>query len=153
VTPASSSYHNEIRDRVGFHLGAYVREHKLGAVTMETDFKLATNTVRHPDVAFVAAEKLKGVDRRTSPLGTTPDLAVEVHSPQDDLQHKLRDYMAANVPVWVIYPDSQIARIFSPGAGPKLLDAVKSDTLEDVETLPGFRLPLAEILADTLAGC
>ncbi|MGH9434293.1 MAG: Uma2 family endonuclease [Terriglobia bacterium] len=148
VTPASSLYHNKIRDRIGFRLGAYVQKHGLGDVAMETDFKLASNTVRRPDVAFVTAERLKNVDPRTSPLGTKPDLAIEVQSPHDDLPRKLSDYLAANVPVWVIYPDSQIARIFRPVAKPQLLDAVKGDVLEDAALLPGFRLPLAEILAE-----
>lgn len=146
VTPASSLYHNEIRDRIGFRLRNHVRQHKLGIVTMETDFRLAPNTVRRPDVAFATAEKLKGVDPRTSPLGTTPDLAIEVQSPHDDLKRKLDDYLAAGVRVWVIYPDSQTARIFKPGGKPQLLDAVKGDVLEDKELLPGFQLPLADIL-------
>ncbi len=148
VTPGFSFYHNEIRDRIGFRLGAYVREHKLGCVTMETDFRLAPNTIRRPDVAFVPTRKLKGIDPRTSPLGTTPDLTIEVHSPHDDLKRKLSDYQAASVCVWVVYPDSQTARIFKPGSEPQLLDAVKGDVLEDPELLPGFRLPLAEILED-----
>ncbi|HUY14405.1 MAG TPA: Uma2 family endonuclease [Terriglobia bacterium] len=146
VTPASSFYHNEIRDRIGFRLKAYVQEHQVGGVTMETDFKLAPHTVRRPDVAFITAEKLKGVDPRTSPLGTAPDLAIEVQSPNDDLKRKLTDYLAAGVRVWVIYPDSQTARIFKPGAEPRLVDAVKRDAVEDPDLLPGFRLILAEIL-------
>lgn len=57
----------------------YVREHELGAVIApETGFILATNpdTVRAPDVAFIAKERLpRPIPQRYFPLA--PDLAVE----------------------------------------------------------------------------
>jgi len=128
---------------VRFHL--FLRQHPhLGEVTSETDFRLAVNTVRRPDVAFISAANLASVDPRKK-LQFAPDLAIEIASPHDDLPRKIKDYLAAGSRVWALYPDARIARIHKPGEQTVVRDADADDILEDAELLPGLKLPLAEI--------
>src|SRR5258706_10153823 len=68
VTPSPNFIHNEIRDRFNSRLRAYLDSRKVGSVTSETDMKLARNIVRRPDIAFIRAERLKGVDLYQVPL-------------------------------------------------------------------------------------
>jgi Uma2 family endonuclease len=114
---------------------------------METDFKLTEGTIRIPDVAFVRAHRLVGIDPRQR-LEGAPDLAVEVASPRDDpdeLVLKAQQYVAAGAKaVWIIYPEARLAYIYRPGQRPEVRDARQS--LDDPELLPGFSAPLSAIL-------
>jgi len=62
VTPPTNYYHNEVRDWMNGQLRACIEPRKLGIVTSETDVQLGSNIVRRPDVAFIRAERLRGVD-------------------------------------------------------------------------------------------
>jgi Uma2 family endonuclease len=50
VEPSPTFRHNVIRDRIARHLREFVMTHSLGAVTVEKDFRLDSDTVRNPDV-------------------------------------------------------------------------------------------------------
>src|SRR4051812_40371658 len=64
-------------------LGAYILEHKLGEIYVaEAAFVLAPGTVRCPDVAFLKAANLLGLNEDGA-IPIRPDLAVEVKSPTD----------------------------------------------------------------------
>ena len=147
VSPSPRLVHNRVRDEIGFRLRELVRSHQLGEVTMETDFKLAEGTIRIPDVAFVRADRLLGIDPRQR-LEGAPDLAVEVASPSDDpddLVLKAQQYLTAGArAVWIIYPEARLAYIYKPGQRPEVRDARQS--LDDAELLPGFSAPLSTIL-------
>jgi len=146
VSPSPRLVHNRVRDEIGFRLREYVRLRQFGEVTMETDFKLSEGTIRIPDVAFVRAERLLGIDPRQR-LEGAPDLAVEVASPRDDpddLVLKAQQYVAAGAKaVWIIYPEARLAYIYKPGQRPEVRDARES--LDDAELLPGFSAPLSMI--------
>jgi hypothetical protein len=45
-----------------------VRSHSLGIVVEEMDFRLETDTVRNPDVAFITADYLRNIDPYASPV-------------------------------------------------------------------------------------
>jgi Uma2 family endonuclease len=97
VTPSAMMFHNDIRDEIGFPLREFVKQHKLGKVTTETEFQLTEDTVRRPDIAFISAEKLALIDPHER-LQIAPDLVVEVASPSDrpdDLMHKVQQYLNA----------------------------------------------------------
>jgi Uma2 family endonuclease len=78
VTPSASHFHNVIRDKVSSRLRAFVTSHKLGDVSSETDMKLIGEVVRRPDVAFIRAGRLEGVDVDQVPLPVAPDLAIAI---------------------------------------------------------------------------
>ena len=146
VSPSPRLVHNRVRDEIGFRLREYVRSRQLGEVTMETDFKLTEGTIRIPDVAFVPADRLVGIDPRQR-LEGAPDLAVEVASPSDDpddLVLKAQQYLTAGArAVWIIYPEARLTYIYKPGQRPEVRDA--GQFLDDAELLPGFSAPLSAI--------
>jgi Uma2 family endonuclease len=145
VLASPTLFHNRIRDDILVRFHVFLRQcPHLGEVTSETDFRLAANTVRRPDVAFVSAAKLQSVDPHKR-LDFAPDLAIEIASPNDDLPRKIQDYLAAGARVWALYPDARIARIRKPGEQAFVRDADARDSLEDDELSPGLRIPLAEI--------
>ncbi|HEV8061926.1 MAG TPA: Uma2 family endonuclease [Gemmataceae bacterium] len=82
-------------------LGSFVKENDLGVVSAaETGFLLATNpdTVRAPDVAFVARERLEPVRKLAGFFPGAPDLAVEVISPGDtysEVEDKVQAWLHA----------------------------------------------------------
>lgn len=119
----------QIASRLDRLIGAFVEAHRLGAVTAaETGYVLCARpdgreTVRAPDVGFVAAGRLpEGMPDGYIPFA--PDLAVEVISPNDDaeaVQQKVLDYLCFGTRlVWVVYPRAQRRR---PHAGRQRPDA------------------------------
>ena len=146
VLASPTLFHNWIRDDILVRFHVFLRQHPhLGRVTSETDFRLAANTVRRPDVAFISAAKLESVDPRKR-LDFAPDLAIEIASPNDDLPRKIQDYLAAGTRVWALYPAARIARIHKPRAQDVVRAADARDSLEDAELLPGLKIQLAENL-------
>jgi len=141
-----SLFHNMIRDRLGMKLYAFVEMRKLGLVSWETDFQLSEATVRIPDLSFLRAERVQGLDPHERPRGA-PDLAIEIASVSDtpdDLARKAQQYLAAGArAVWVLYPEARLAYLYRPGGHIE----VREDTqaLDNPELLPGFSVALAEI--------
>jgi Uma2 family endonuclease len=137
--------HNLVRDRISRILGNFVEEHKLGTVFAETGYQLAPDTVRIPDVSFVPAQRMRGVDLDRRIPGA-PALAVEVVSPTDlaqDLAHKVEQYLAAGVRVvWVVYPNTREVHVFREGGAAAVLGL--ADRIETADLLPGFTAPVSQ---------
>ena len=151
VTPSPNLLHNEIRDETNARLRAYIKTRKLGRVVSEMDFKLAGETVRRPDVAFISAERLQGVDLEQVPLPLAPDLVIEVVSKNDradDLVLKVTQYLAAgSKAVWLFYPNTRLAYRYLPGKlEPEVRSAGAGHVFDEPVLLPGFSVPLSEIL-------
>jgi len=151
VTPASTYFHNRIRDRFNVWLWGFVEPQKLGGVITETDFKLVGEVVRRPDIAFILADRLEGVDPHRSPLPVAPDLVIEIVSTNDradDLLLKVSQYLQAGAQaVWLMYPNTRLAYRYVPGKlAPEVRTAAGGDKFEEPELLPGFSLPLDQIL-------
>jgi Uma2 family endonuclease len=141
--------------RVALHIGArifdHVDQHGLGvAYAAETGFILrrGPDTVRAPDAAFVAADR---VPRRGSRgfAELAPDLVVEVVSPSDrasEVAEKAAMWLDAGVRlVWVVDPQARLAAVHHPGG---LVTVLREDgVLDGEDVLPGFRLPLAPLFA------
>jgi Uma2 family endonuclease len=150
VTPSASFFHNELRDEFNKQLKTFVKSHKLGSVTSETDVQLAENVVRRPDVAFIRAGRLLGVDLDQVPLPVVPDLVIEIVSKNDraaDLLLKVSQYLAAGVQVvWLLYPSAWLAHRYTAGKlEPEVRRAQDGGKLEEPELLSGFSLALTEI--------
>ncbi|MGH9432063.1 MAG: Uma2 family endonuclease [Terriglobia bacterium] len=148
VSASPRLVHNRVRDRLGHSLAAFVEERRLGEATMETDFKLSEDIVRIPDVAFIRAERIQGLDPKQRIEGA-PDLAVEIASPSDDpddLVLKAQQYLRAGArAVWVLYPEARLAYLYKPGERPEIREA--HQTLDDPELLPGLSIPLSAVFA------
>jgi len=151
VTPSPNYIHNEIRDRFNSRLRAYLDTRKLGSVTSETDMTLARNVVRRPDVAFIRAGRLEGIDLDRVPLPFAPDIAIEIVSKNDradDLLLKVSQYLQGGTQaVWLMYPNTGLAYRYVPGKlEPEVRRAADGGRFEEPQLLSGFSLPLSEIL-------
>ena len=108
VTPSPTPSHNVVRIRLTLAIKSFVKGHDLGLVLDETDFRLAPNTVRRPDVAFLSRPMLQGFDCDRSPIEGAPTLAIEIISPSNSAQDmllKVHQYIDSGCQaVWVFYP-------------------------------------------------
>ena len=77
-----------------------------------------SDLVRRPDVAYITAERLAGVDQEGH-ITIAPDIAVEVTSPSDKIykfDEKLADYRSAGIKlVWEVNPKFRYLRIHRLG--------------------------------------
>ncbi|MGH9403903.1 MAG: Uma2 family endonuclease [Terriglobia bacterium] len=146
VAPSPRLAHNRVRDRLARKLADFVEHNNLGEVTMETDFRLLDGVVRIPDVAFIRAKRMTGIDP-SKRLEGAPDLAVEVVSPNDDpdaLVLKIQQYLrSGSHAVWVLYPEARLAYLYKPGDRPEVREAHQN--LDDPELFPGFSTPLSDL--------
>ena len=98
------------------------------------------DSVRGPDVLYIARERLPGGEIPSTFLGVAPDLAIEVLSPHDvwkNVLEKITEYFEAGVrEVWVVDPEDKTMQVFRPDTKPRKLDA--SDVLESADVLPEF---------------
>lgn len=152
VTPSSTPFHNLIRDGFNSRLWPFVKDRRLGQVVSETDLMLAGDVVRRPDLAFIRADRLKGIDLDQSPFPVAPDLVIEIVSKNDradDLMLKVSQYLEAGAKaVWLMYPKTHLAYHYVSGKlEPEVRSAKSGGIFEEPELLPGFRLPLSEILS------
>ena len=148
VTPSSTGRHNLVYLRLWRALTAFIEEHDLGVAVTELDFRLDSDTVRRPDVAFIAREEIHRFDPDRTPIEGAPTLAVEVISAGNlaqDTRKKVRQYLTAGTSaVWVIYPALRIIEVHD-NTGSR--NAVHEDAIRE-ERLFGehkFSISLAEL--------
>jgi Uma2 family endonuclease len=105
----------------------------------ETDFRLSETTVPIPDISFIRAERLSGLDPRKRPEGA-PDLAIEIASPSespDDLARKAHQYLATGARAFrILYPEAQLAYLDRPGGHTEVRDDTQS--LDDPNYCPAL---------------
>lgn len=149
MTPAGSE-HGRIAMQIGAWLTIHVLEGGLGRVyAAETGFRLASHpdTVRAPDVAFVARERVEAVGHTERYWPGAPDLAVEVLSP-DDRYHEVDEKVAAWLEagcrmVIVVNPRRRAATVYRSPADVQLL--TENDSLDGDDVVPGWKLPLRDV--------
>jgi Uma2 family endonuclease len=115
----------------------------------ESGFRLETgpDTVRAPDAAFIARERLPvgGLPERYWPAA--PDLAVEVVSPGDtynEVHEKALDWLAFGARlVWVVAPRRRTVTVYRAPDDIVVLDA--DATLEGGDVVPGWSARVAEL--------
>jgi Uma2 family endonuclease len=152
MTTPSGALHGDVTMALGALMRVYANQKKLGKVlAAETGFKIHSDpdTVRAPDVAFVAQERIPptGVPRGYWELA--PDLVVEVVSPNDsaaEVQDKIEEWLNAGVRrVWVVYPDTQTIHVYRSLKEVTVLKP--GDKLDGEDVLPGFSHSVEEIFA------
>ena len=134
----------------GIVLGAYVKLNGLGRTfAAETGFILqrSPDTVRAPDVAFIAQSRLPVDDIPDSFLEIIPDLVVEVVSPGDsrrEVEEKMADWLRSGVRLaWAIYPANRSATVYQPNGAAYQLSELDSLNGEDV--VPGFSCRVGDL--------
>jgi Uma2 family endonuclease len=149
MAPAGSG-HGAFTMNLSTPLDAHVRAKKLGVVfTAETGFVLRRDpdTVRAPDVGFVAMHRLPrgGLPDRFFP--GAPDLAVEVLSPSDtifEVEEKVADWIAAGTQlVWMINPRQRTVTVRRADGSVTVLR--QGQVLEGQQVVPGFRIAVEDL--------
>ena len=141
--------HGHVAHEIALSLGLHVKANKLGRVyAAETGFKLTEDpdTVRAPDVAFVAASRLGNLPD-TGYFPGPPDLAMEIVSPNDrfsEVEEKVEMWLFYGVRMVVtLSPQTRTATVY------RSLDSIRmirdEGKLEGADVVPGWVLPLAEI--------
>jgi Uma2 family endonuclease len=151
MAPAGAE-HGSMVIAISVPLALHVRAHRLGRVYgAETGFLIARqpDTVRAPDVAFVAGDRVPEQPRRGYFDGP-PDLAVEVISPSDtmsEVKAKVEQWLAAGtVSVWVIDPPNRLVEVYRKGQ--PVLQYRTGDELRDEPTLSGFVLKVDQLFEE-----
>jgi Uma2 family endonuclease len=108
--------------------------------------------VRYPDVSFIAWEVFPDRDLPDEAIwSVTPTLAVEVLSPSNttrEIERKLYDLFTTGCKMaWIIDHRTESARVYSSPTQFKSLGP--TGVLDGGKVLPGFKLPLAELFAET----
>ena len=134
----------------GIILGGHVRVNGLGRVfAAETGFILRRDpdTVRAPDVAFVAQSRLTVEEIPDGYIDLIPDLVVEVVSPNDrrrEVREKVEEWLNAGVRlVWVLYPATRSAMVYRSLNDVTHLTA--DDFLDGEDVVPGFACRLGKL--------
>ncbi len=151
MSPAGG-HHGLLASRLLRKLGNFVEEHGLGETyAAETGFLLSQNpdTVRAPDLAFVAETRVKGFEQHQGFLPLAPDLAAEIVSPNDrfaDVEEKAICWLEAGVKlVLVIDPQTKTVREYR--SKESILVRHQSDIVEGDDVVPGWTLNVSELFA------
>ncbi|OYW22307.1 MAG: hypothetical protein B7Z55_04770, partial [Planctomycetales bacterium 12-60-4] len=106
------------------------------------------DSVRGPDISYHSFERLPAKEMPVGYPEAAPDLTFDVKSPSDswsDLLSKVADLLRAGVStVCVIDPEKEIAQVYRSHEPVRLIGV--DGELEFPETLPGFRVALADVL-------
>ena len=151
MEPSPALRHNLIRQRIAEQLTQFVRAHQLGVVVEEMDFRLGTDTVRNPDVAFIAADHLRNIDPDHSPVEGAPALAIEVISPTNlaqDTAKKVRQYLeAGSLAVWLVYPALRFIEVHDSAGARRITEP---ESLQESKLFGRFKfsLPLTALFDD-----
>jgi Uma2 family endonuclease len=149
--PLPNAEHAWLASELTGRIREHVRKKRLGLTLAEAGFVLADDppTVRGPDIAFIARVNLpaRGFPRVFWTI--PPDLAVEIVSPSNtraEIREQVLEYLAAGTRlVWVVEPRTRSVTTYRSRTEVRRLTG--SDTLDGLDVLPGFSLPVAELFA------
>ena len=149
MTPAGGR-HGQVAHKAGLVIGNHVLAPNLGRVfAAETGFLLqrGPDTVRAPDVAFVAGDRLGAADVPAGFLEMAPDLAVEVVSPSDSaaaVQAKVDDWLRAGTRlVWVMYPETRSVTAHRPARPATVVP--EPGALDGAPVFSDFKIPVRDL--------
>jgi Uma2 family endonuclease len=130
--------HNLVRDTILYDLLRFLEEHPLGTAIAECELRLAPDSVRVADVAFIRAERMKQIDLWRRVEGA-PDLAIEVVSPSDsyeEVMEKAREYLEAGARAVWVFSLAQRNVLVRTSEGGRLVGT--REELQCPELLPGY---------------
>ena len=152
--PPGGDEHGSIAGTFHVSLGPYVRAHKLGRTYIaDTGYRLTTDpdTVRAPDVAFVRRERVESTGRLRGYREGSPDLVVEVISPDDlytEVDEKVAEYLEHGARlVFVVNPRRRTVARHRPGE--PVCTLTEHDVLDGEDVVPGWSLPVRDLFEET----
>lgn len=149
--PNVSNLSSLVAGLVYFQLMTWNRKARIGFVLPpETEFACISDRprdMRKPDCSFFVCDPdafVPTVARYTF----APDLVVEVLSPSNkigDMFDRLSDYFSAGTKlIWLIDPERRFTQVYHPNFSS--VKVSEQEALSGEQILPGFTLPLWEIL-------
>ena len=142
--------HGNIGVRIVGFLFQYIYKTNLGELFgADTGFFLQRDpdTVRAPDAAFIAMERIPPDGIPSGFIDTIPDLVVEVVSPSDrasQVQAKIEQWIEHGVKlVWLVHPEQRSITVYRSLSEVHALH--ESDTLTGDPVLPGFSCAVSDI--------
>jgi len=151
VREPPGTHHGAIAAKLAYLLSEFVHRRALGIVfAQDTGFKIASDpdTVRAPDVAFVARERADRIPARGY-AELAPDLLAEILSPDDrpaEVLAKVADWLGAGTKlVWVVDPERREARVYRRDGSLSVLR--ESEALDGEDVLPGFTCALERVFS------
>jgi len=151
MSPAPSSYHQEVVDRFHDHLKAWVRRRRAGHTwTAPLDMVLSPRRTTQPDVLFVSAGRRNIIkDQIRGPA----DLVAEVISPesrQRDRIHKRDLYEQHGVKeYWMIDPEARTVEVlYLDKDAYRLLGRWRPGQQARSRLLKGFKVPVAALFPE-----
>ncbi len=143
---------------LGAILVSYVRPRRLGRVTgADGVYKFqGARTGLLPDAGFYSVALFPRVTDRDKPIPFAPELAVEVASPSQNVDHmasKARRYLHGGTRlIWVVWPHAETIDVWRPAdLRPRARDMRPSktlstgDMLDGEDVVPGFSHPVTDI--------
>lgn len=127
-------------------LREHVEEHRLGWVMVEVGYRLERDpdTVRAPDVSFLAASRIPPTGLPPGYVEGAPDVAAEVVSPDDtaaEIEEKVQEYLRhGSRLVLVVHPRTRTVTAYRPDGSARVLRG--DDTIEGGDVVPGFALSI-----------
>ena len=149
VKDPPSGWHGRVAAKLTTRVSVHVEKYALGEVLQDSGFRIRSHpdTVRGPDVAFVAADRVHLIGRKGFP-GFAPDLVAEVRSPEDrpgEVLAKVADWIDTGTKlVWVIDPTRLEAHVYRADGSQS--HVAREGALDGEDVLPGFTCLLREIL-------
>jgi Uma2 family endonuclease len=142
--------HGEIVGNLHGLLWQQVRAKRIGVVFgAETGFLIGRNpdTVRAPDIAFIAKQHVPAKKPEEAYWPGAPDLAVEVLSPSDktgDVDEKIAAWLAAGAAaVWVVDPKLKTVTVYQSTTNIQV--KTSGEMLQDDSVVPGFSCAVDDI--------
>lgn len=152
VTPIAAGAHSRIVRNVFLALHAHVAPRNLGEVFGEgAGYVLAPlpHTLRGPDLSFVRAGRLPELVPLRGAFRVTPDLAVEVLSPNDtyvEVDERREQMFEAGARCWwLVDPRRWRVEVHVPGELRRLFR--EGEVLDGAPVLPEFAMPVADVFA------
>ncbi len=152
MAPPPGAEHGSVAVTLGSVLSEFARAHKQGRVFVETGFRLARNTVRGPDVSFVAGDFSGTGSLPRGYFEGAPTLAIEIASPNESEQAgltKIGEYLdAGSARVWVVRPANHTVTVYRQGGDVQMYREHETLSSDDAAfDTPGFTLPVTTIFA------
>jgi Uma2 family endonuclease len=148
--PPAGGEHGSVASNLHRLLGQFVWSNKLGVTPIaDAGYILShdPDTVRAPDLSFVARERIPANGMPVGYWPIAPDLAVEVISPSEgvnDIQTKVIAYLSAGTRMmWLVFPRTRTVTVYRSLQNARILTA--NDTLSGEEVVPGFTCQVAEL--------
>lgn len=150
VMSPSGWRHGKVVSNLHAKLASFVRQRNLGIMFgAETGFRLAADpdTVRAPDIAFIALQNVPAKMPDEGFWPGAPDLAVEVLSPGDrtgEVNEKIDAWLAAGcAAVWVVDPKLETVAIYHSRTNVQVRTA--GEVLEGGTVVPEFSAAVDEL--------